>query len=186
MLITGYDRRVGDHGGSVAQRRGRGEVREFATESGRFNLRVAGVCLNDGHVLLHTEAAVDFWVLPGGRPLAMEPTRDALRREMREELAVPVETGRLLWVVENFFAHEGVPFHELGFYYEMFLPDDTPYRDVRSVFAGHEGTVELDFRWFALEQVATLPLRPAFLKSALRELPAGPVHVVQRDEERPR
>src|SRR5688500_18801281 len=72
----------------------------FATDSTQLNYRVAGVCVHEGHVLLHREEQDDFWVLPGGRPLLFEASPDTLVREMEEEIAARVEVLRLLCIVE--------------------------------------------------------------------------------------
>src|SRR5918998_511860 len=118
---------------------------DVAIASDHLNYRVAGVCIHDGHVLLHREEKDDFWVMPGGRPRLFESSRDALAREMDEEIATRVEILRLLWVTENFFTYGGVPFHEIAFYFLMSLPEDAPFRDVGTDFQGKEGTVRLFF-----------------------------------------
>jgi ADP-ribose pyrophosphatase YjhB (NUDIX family) len=152
---------------------------QFAADSAGFNLRVAGVCLDDGRVLLHTEARFDYWVLPGGRPLFGETASDALRREMIEETGATVEVGRLLWVVENLFEHDGTPFHEIGFYFAMSPPSGLTVGDGRPTFIGYEGDIPLRFRWFPLAELASVRLLPAFLPSALRAIPDRPRHIVQ-------
>jgi 8-oxo-dGTP pyrophosphatase MutT (NUDIX family) len=157
-------------------------VRRFATDSGQFNLRVAGVCLHAGHVLLHRDDREDFWVLPGGRPLLLEPSPDALRREMAEEIGGDVTVGRLLWVVENFFAWRGRQFHEVAFSYLMELPVDSPYRDVRAEFTGYEGEIALPFRWFPVAGLDRIRLYPDFLSAALADLPETPRHIVHWDK----
>src|SRR5690606_16384382 len=88
-----------------------------------FLYRVGGVCLHDGRVLLHRAVGDDFWSLPGGRCEILETAADALTREMREELAVKVTVGRLLWVVEDFFTMDGRPYHQIGLYFAVDLPD---------------------------------------------------------------
>lgn len=75
----------------------------------RFNLRVAGVCLNEDRVLVHQAPWEAFASLPGGRIEAMESTEGALRREMREELGCEVAVERLLWVIENFLSMRAPP-----------------------------------------------------------------------------
>ena len=62
----------------------------FDVDAGRFNYRVAGVCVHAGHVLLHQAAGDDFSALPGGRPELGEDSRTALAREMHEELGVEI------------------------------------------------------------------------------------------------
>ena len=148
----------------------------------RFNYRVAGACLHDGHVLLHRGELWPNWALPGGRVWPRETAQEALRREMREEIASEVAVGRLLWVVENFFTFDERRFHELGFIFTMTLPEESPYRDVAQEFTGHEGAIPLRFRWFPADALEDVDLRPAFLREALREPPATTVHVVQIDE----
>lgn len=154
---------------------------QHATDSGRVNIRVAGVCIVDGHLLLQSEEQIDFWVLPGGRPLLLESYRDALCREMKEEIDAEVEVCRLLWAVENFFAFEGEPFHELGYYYEMTLPPYHAPSTVGSAFVGREGERPLLFRWFALAELAAVQILPAFLIAALPALPPSTTHIIHRD-----
>ena len=144
---------------------------DVAVDSGHLNYRVAGVCIERGHVLLHTEERDDFWVLPGGRPRLHEISHDTLVREMEEEIGVRVTVGRLLWVVENVFTYRGKRLHELALYYAMSLPADRPYRDVGTAFMGREGEIDLLFRWFPIDRIAAINLQPDFLEAALGDLP---------------
>ena len=123
---------------------------EFAAGHPRLNFRVAGVCLHQGHALVQQMEGEAIWALPGGRPALCETSRDALVREMREETGVEVEVGRLLWVMEYFFAYEGTPIHELGFYYVMSLPDhpgvsatDRAFIEARRLPPDMQGDLEL-------------------------------------------
>jgi ADP-ribose pyrophosphatase YjhB (NUDIX family) len=155
---------------------------DSATASTHLNYRVAGVCIQDGHVLLHRDDKDDFWVMPGGRPRLFESSLDALVREMKEEITTHVEVLRLLWVVENFFEYVGERMHEVSFYYQMSLPEESPYRDVGMDFTGQEGDVTLLFRWFRIDEIERVRLLPTFLRTALGALPDSPVHVIHVDQ----
>ncbi len=155
---------------------------DSATASTHLNYRVAGVCIQDGHVLLHRDDKDDFWVMPGGRPRLFESSLDALVREMKEEITTHVEVLRLLWVVENFFEYVGERMHEISFYYQMSLPEESPYRDVGMDFTGQEGDVTLLFRWFRIDEIERVRLLPTFLRTALGALPDSPVHVIHVDQ----
>jgi ADP-ribose pyrophosphatase YjhB (NUDIX family) len=145
-----------------------------------FGNRVAGIAIQDGHVLLHRAERDDFWSLPGGRGELLEPSAESLRREMREEMGIEVEVERLVWVVENFFQDKGIAHHELGLYYLMRLP--RPY-DLEASFYGQEENLRLVFRWFPLEGLEEVRLYPTFLRRGLQALPETTQHIVHTDEE---
>lgn len=153
----------------------------FDLGSFRFNYRVAGICVHRGHVLLHRAESDGFWTVPGGRVEFGEPSRDALAREMREEIDMQVAVGRLLWVVENFFGYAGQSHHELGFYYEMVLPPGTERLDTSREFRGSDGGITLIYRWFPVDHLSETYLLPSFLRAALRCLPSATEHVVHTD-----
>jgi ADP-ribose pyrophosphatase YjhB (NUDIX family) len=155
---------------------------DIAIASDHLNYRVAGICVHDGHVLLHREEKEDFWVAPGGRPRLYESSRDALIREMDEEILTRVEVLGLLWVVENFFEYFAENWHEIAFYYQMSLPEDSPYRDVGVDFSGKEGDMTLLFHWFPIEEIEQVRLYPTFLRTALGALPDSPVHIIHVDK----
>src|SRR5690348_4598911 len=157
----------------------------FTIQQARFNYRVAGICIEDGHVLLNRlEDDPSFWFLPGGRVEMMETAEVALRREIKEELGLDgnVAIKRLLWVNENFWtSSHGERYHEIGFYYQIAFGDNHPYADKRKPFRGRETTVNLTFQWMPLERLETMTFYPAFLKTSLHNLPASIQHIVERD-----
>ena len=67
---------------------------------------------------------------------------------MREELSIDVKIERLLWLIENFFTHEGKSYHEFGFYYLVSLPADRPASIDQECFEGVEEGIRLVFKWF--------------------------------------
>ncbi|TMW70089.1 NUDIX hydrolase [Alteribacter natronophilus] len=145
------------------------------TGNGKFNFRVAGVLIVDNQVLLHKAETDSFWALPGGRVQISERSEDALIREIQEETGMRVKTEGLLWTVENFFHYEGEAFHEIGFYYRM-CPE-LPLEKQKS-FYGLETDRQLVFRWFPLDQLDDIEVRPSFLKERLKGLPEHATHIV--------
>lgn len=148
--------------------------------AGLFNLRVAGVWIDDGYILLQGDAREDFWALPGGRIEIMEPAEVALLRELREELALSETTRveRLLWIMQNFF-HTAAwgDCHELGLYF-LVTPTQADAERLGDKTRDHpcaEPDSTLTFRWFRLAELpATQPIRPTFLNTALLALPTTP------------
>jgi ADP-ribose pyrophosphatase YjhB (NUDIX family) len=152
---------------------------EIDADAWRFQPRVAAVCVWKDRVLL--QGAIDgaFWVLPGGRLQPLELTADALIRTMRWEIGQEVTVGRLLWVMEYIAPIAGRPVHELGFYYAIDLPEDCSFRDVTRDHAGVERGHDLVLRWLPVDALPDVPLVPDFLRTAIRQLPDSPQHIVE-------
>jgi 8-oxo-dGTP pyrophosphatase MutT (NUDIX family) len=160
-------------------------VISFPIDGQRFNYRVTGITLVDGHVLVCREDDDDYVMLPGGRVELGEASALSLEREIEEELALPAEIGALVATSESFYRREGQDFHELGFFYRVTLPGQGPNGSSPWLTRQDEGH-DLHFYWVALEGDAleAMNLLPRWLPAFLRELPSGPAHVVH-DERAP-
>ncbi|TWT27427.1 NUDIX hydrolase [Planomicrobium sp. CPCC 101110] len=152
----------------------------FKVKNAVFNYRVAGIWIENGHVLLHKQASDSHWALPGGRAQVLEDSRSCLAREMAEELDVVVEADRLLWTVENFFTYGGKKFHEIGFYY-LICGAQNPLIFQTGPFFGPEGD-RLVYQWIPLPKISEVALYPEFLREALTELPEATQHLIVSDE----
>lgn len=152
---------------------------EILADGWRFQPRVAAVCIWQDHVLLQEALDGEFWVLPGGRLLPLELTADALVRTVRSEIGQEVTVQRLLWVMEYVTPMGGQPVHELGFYYSVDLPENSPFLDLTRDHAGVERGHDLVLRWVPVDALSDLPLFPEFLRTAVQQMPDSPQHIVQ-------
>jgi ADP-ribose pyrophosphatase YjhB (NUDIX family) len=166
------------------------EIIAFERDTRAFGHRVAGIVVDEGHVLLQNADIDDFWIVPGGRVELREPAAESLKREMMEEIGVEVEVERLLWVVENFFEYGGKSCHELAFYFLASLPHGSPLYDKSRTFVGYEeyfneytseNKLLLTFQWFPVDDLHSISLYPSFLRDALKSLPENTAHVVHID-----
>ena len=87
-----------------------------------------GVCVQGEKILLCKAKGGATTYLPGGHVEFGETGRQALVREVKEELGVDAETGAFLGVVENAFEQHGKPHAEINLVYELKLPAATPAR----------------------------------------------------------
>ncbi|WP_018922633.1 NUDIX hydrolase [Salsuginibacillus kocurii] len=147
----------------------------FNTAAGVFNYRVAGIWIENEHVLLHKNIDDEHWALPGGRAELMEPSETTVQREFQEELGVEVRADRLLWTMEHFFTYKEKDFHEFGMYYLVTAAEHGLAR--KDSFWGVEGEPLL-YKWFPLSTLEELTLYPTFLKKGLVNLPQQNEHVV--------
>ena len=83
-----------------------------------------GVCVRDGKLLLCRAKGGVTTYLPGGHVEFGETGREALVREVKEELGIDAGTGTFLGVVENSFQQHGKPHAEINLVYELALPAD--------------------------------------------------------------
>ncbi len=106
----------------------------FNTDEGRFNYRVGGVVINNDKVLLLTEDRFDFWYLPGGRAYLFETSKEALKREIHEELGEEPVIERILWTTECLYNFDAwnIQHHDLTFYYLIIF-----HYDARKVCSGN-------------------------------------------------
>ena len=144
--------------------------------------RACAIIRQADRLLLNRYGGDSFWALPGGAVEQGEFSTDALAREMREELGIAVEVGRLVWIVENLFDYRGTSYTEYGFYYEAAWPDAAASSDLE--FAGEE--LDQFFRWVRNEDVAALDFRPAVLRLPLLAHVSGaqgttPLHFLHKD-----
>ena len=152
----------------------------FVVGPGKFNYRVAGVVLRDGYVLTCREDDDDYVMLPGGRVEMGEATTIALAREVAEELHTHADIRRLLFVVENFFVHQGISVHEIGAYYLIDLPDAFPFRRGGVCLETEDEGHRLRFEWVPVEGdgLQRFNLLPPWLDEKLRALPEAPEHLI--------
>jgi len=111
-------------------------------------VRVKAVCLFLHEGLLLAIDGFDptkqqrFWVPVGGRVEFGETSRDAIIREVREELGAEITDLRQLGVRENLFTFDGEQGHEIVFVYEAQFTDPQMYEteEIQGLENGEEFT----------------------------------------------
>ena len=114
-------------------------------------VRVKAICLflHDGRLL-----AIDdfdptkqqrFWVPVGGRVEFGETSRQAIIREIREELDAEVLDLELLGVLENLFTFDGDEGHEIVFIYDARFAETAMYG--AGSLKGMEGDKQFEAHW---------------------------------------
>ena len=97
------------------------------------SIRVIAICVfRSGDRILVSEGFDSVKGTPFYRPLgggvhAGETTRDAIAREIREEIGAEIADLQLLGAIENLFCCEGNRGHEIVFVYDARFVDETIY-----------------------------------------------------------
>ena len=133
------------------------QEQDFRTKSNQtvFGVRATALIVKDNRLLV-VEDEDGFYTI-GGAIQVDEATEDAVVREVKEELGVASRAVQLAFIVENRFEQAEVHYHNIEFHY---LVEDAP-------LTMQEDAKPLPCRWLALDDLHTVNLKPAFLKTAL-------------------
>lgn len=130
-----------------------GEFPEY--ELAGVEIIARGVAVADGEILLCRAKGGSTSYLPGGHVEFGETGRQALEREVREELRAEVKVGKFLGVVENSFLQHGKKHAEVNLVYEMEFAGPKPRESAEDW---------IEFEWRGLDSLKSARLLPeAFL-----------------------
>ena len=148
----------------------------------RFNLRVYGLCVVDGRLLLTDEIrfGMKMTKLPGGGLQFGEGLEEALKREWREELEVDIEVGEIFYVnpfLQTSFFNSKDEVISLYFYVSLLGEPRGRFTEMPMDFPSEEDDQQV-FRWVPLELITedsfTFPIDKAMVKKLNRlSLKAG-------------
>ncbi|MEK7016032.1 NUDIX hydrolase [Bacillus sp. FSL R9-9410] len=148
----------------------------FKVEETCFNYRVGAICKHDNKILILQDEGEEYWYVPGGRVKMLENSEDALKRELAEEVGVPIKVKRLIWSVENFFTLSERKFHEISFYYEVEL-HELPANGADQYILEEAGRKYI-FKWVPVEELDAYNLQPAFIKDKVKDVSVHTEHIV--------
>lgn len=131
----------------------------------KLNIRVGAILEYNEKILVEKNKTVDFGVITGGRIRTLESGKEALIREIKEELAIDLsnESFELLSLIENFFVFNDKTYHELYFVYKAKLSSNYGIED------GFENADNDDsrFYWYSKEEFKKQNILPAILKEII-------------------
>jgi ADP-ribose pyrophosphatase YjhB (NUDIX family) len=123
------------------------------------SIRPISLCLfrNGNRILVSTHCDAvkqDSFCRPLGGGIEFgESSREAMIREVREEIGLDIENLQLLSVLENVFSLEGQPRHEIVFIYDAEFKDKSLY-EMQGIDC-YEDSIDAKFqaKWLSLEEI---------------------------------
>ena len=154
----------------------------FKIEDFIFSYRVAGILENNEKLFL--QKYKEDYTFVGGHVLGLETHEEALKREFMEELQVNIKVDELVAVGENFFTWDGVPWHQICFYYKVHL-DGENHLPMEGVFHGQDewedGTFDLDFCWIPVKDLDKIHMLPKEIMPVILKKQMNIVHFVSKE-----
>ncbi len=151
----------------------------FERGGNRFRYRVGAIVIEDGEVLLATNAACGYYYSIGGGVHFGETSEQAVLRELKEETGADYEIDRLAFIHENLFsgdnsnALKGMMCHEISLYY---LVKPRGSKDIKCESVSPDGKEYAE--WVPIDILKQIKVFPEFYKDMLSDIPSGVTHVV--------
>lgn len=120
-----------------------------------ITVKVMCVIRHEGKLLLHRgvdDANGEAFLRPfGGHVEFGETGEEAIRREIKEETGADITDVRLWEVKENLFTYHCEPAHEIIFFYEGKITDESVLS--KQTFSFTDGGRTIEAGWFSKEDV---------------------------------
>ncbi len=97
----------------------------------------------------------EFYRCIGGGIEFLENSKDALKREFKEELNIDIDVGEFLGIAENIFTYNGKNAHELILFYNAFI-EDKDYKE-KYIINGEVNAVWVDINKFQNKELIIYP-----------------------------
>ena len=155
----------------------------FKTDDWVFSYRVAGICVQNGKVLLQKPTNDNAYAFPGGHVEFGETNEKTLVREFKEEIGADIRVGEMKWVAEVFFPWGSKPCHQICLYYLVeILNADIPKDGMFMATEQMEGrNSQLEYHWVKLDEVGHLEVYPTNTIELLQKLHEEVQHFVYRE-----
>ncbi len=149
-------------------------------QDGILNIRVGGIILRDGRLLMVGNERSDYLYSVGGRIKFGETAEEAIVREVLEETGIKMEIDRLGFVHENYFYGDaptnlGKLIYEISFFFYMKVPRD--FEPISESFTEDQSMEHL--KWVSLNE--DIKMYPTFFRTELQN-PTDTVKYFVSDE----
>lgn len=133
-----------------------------------LNSRAVAIIIKNNKILFQKRKQDKFWALPGGKIRIDETGEEAIKRELNEELGIENSCiKRVHSISEYFFTFNENKYHQYIFAY---IVETNNNLLENKEFEGIEKNENLLFKWFDIDSLYDVPIKPDFLKQNLKEI----------------
>lgn len=110
------------------------------------------ILVSEGYDKIKNET---FYRSIGGGIEFLENSKDALKRELKEELSIDIKVGKFLGISENIFVYNGKNAHELILFYNVDIKDS----DYKEKYHIIDDNCETDAMWINIDKFKNKELK---------------------------
>lgn len=123
----------------------------------QFELIVRALIIREKKILVCQTAGREYFFLPGGHIEFSENMKDALARELHEELGARITASQFIGGIENLFTQDEETRHEISFLFHVDI-------DVKEVVSRED---HVSFYWFTYDEFINQNIVPPAIKDAV-------------------
>ena len=148
-----------------------------------FKYRVAGIIIDDNKVLVSKAKKFNGYVFPGGHVELKESSKEAVIRELKEEIKLSFKIDKLLCVHENLYKTvDGKIASEIVFYYVLSPIEKLPKKEF-SITENDKGIIKKhEYAWIDIKELINKNVNPKDVSKLLMEKLVSCNNVLFTDE----
>lgn len=140
---------------------------KIKTESEEFHCRACGIIKQNEKFLVMRVNKTDYYHIPGGHVEIGETSKDAVIREIKEEIGCVVKDATLFAIQENFWLRNGKNCHGIEFYYIIEPKEQMEQKDHERIEIDKGKECLLEFKWVTATELKYIDLKPENIKEIL-------------------
>ena len=132
----------------------------------QFTARASALIFNneEDKILLFNVEGRNFYILVGGKIQELEESKDAIKREIKEELGWENFDCSFLGISEEFVNDKGCNNHQLNLIYKIIYKD----KIIEKEFKGLDGDWS-NFKWINISDIHKYDIYPKDIKQIINE-----------------
>ena len=155
---------------------------KIKTEEEEFHGRTCGIIKQENSFLIMRVNETPYYHIPGGHIEIGEDSKQAIIREIKEEIGCDVQEADLFEIQENFWTRNNKKCHGIEFYYIIKPKCALEMKNYKRIENDKGEEKLLDFKWVTPEELKDIDLRTNNIRDMLinGEYLKGLSHTVKR------
>ncbi len=140
---------------------------KIKTEKEEFHGRTCGIIKQEDKFLIMRVNKTSYYHIPGGHIEIGEDSKQAVIREIKEEIGCDVQEANLFLIQENFWTRNAKKCHGIEFYYIIKPEQQLQMQDHERIENDKGEEKLLEFKWVTVKELKNTDLRPTNIRDML-------------------